>query len=61
MLTLLTAATRSPAEITGTASGSSTAKKRRTRPKPIAVAAWRTCSGTEPRPSATVRTSRATV
>ena len=32
MLTLLTAATRIPAEMTGTASGSSTRKNRATRP-----------------------------
>ncbi len=59
--TLLTAATRRPAAITGTASGSSTDQKRRTRPMPMAVAACTTSSGTEPSPSATVRTSRAIV
>ena len=39
MDTLLTAATRRPLAMTGTASGSSTVSSRRTRPMPMAVAA----------------------
>ncbi len=60
-LTFDTAATRSPAAITGTAIGRSTTKKRCTRWYPIAVAASATSSGTAARPSATTRTSSATV
>ena len=61
MLTLLTAATRSPAEITGTARGSSTVNSRRSGATPIAVAAAVTGAGTAARASATVRVSRARV
>ncbi len=61
MLTLLTAATRRPAAMTGIASGSSTVNSRRSAPKPIAVAEAVTESGTEPSASATVRVSRAIV
>src|SRR4051794_17288492 len=60
-LTLATVATRSPAAITGTASGSSTLRRRWNRVRPIAVAAAATSSGTAARPSATTRTSSATV
>ena len=48
-----TTATRRPAITMGTASGSSTWTRRRVVPKPIAVAACRTGSGTERRPSTT--------
>ena len=60
MLTLDTTATRRPAEMTGTAMGSSTLKNRPSGVKPRAVAAWRVSSGTDASPSATTRTSRAT-
>src|SRR5882757_8879759 len=59
-LTFDTVATRNPAAITGTAIGSSTLTSRRNEPKPIAVAACVTSSGTDPNPSATTRTSSAT-
>ena len=61
MLTLDTAATRSPAAITGTAIGNSTFSSRWNRRNPMAVAAWFTSAGTAASPSATTRTSRATV
>jgi hypothetical protein len=60
-LTFETVATRTPAVITGTAIGSSTLRNRPMPLKPIAVAAARTSSGTEFSPSATTRTSSATV
>ena len=56
-LMLDTTAMRSPAITTGMASGSSTRSRRRVGPKPIAVAAWRTGSGTERSPSTTLGTS----
>ena len=56
-LMLDTTATRSPAITMGTAIGSSTCTRRRSVPKPIAVAACRTGSGTERRPSTTFGTS----
>jgi hypothetical protein len=52
-----TTATRSPAMMTGTASGSSTRTSRRSWPKPMAVAACRTGGGTERSPSTTFGTS----
>ena len=54
---LETVATRSPAMMTGIATGSSTCASRRSGPKPMAVAAWRTGSGTERSPSTTLGTS----
>ena len=56
-----TAATRSPARITGTAIGSSTLMNRRRGVYPMAVAELTTAEGTAANPSATVRTSKATV
>ena len=56
-----TVATRSPAKITGMASGSSTRARRRNQPKPTAVADCLTLAGTDRRPSTTLRTSRAIV
>ena len=53
-LMLDTVATRRPAMMIGTASGSSTCTVRRSVPKPIAVAAWRTGCGTDRRPSTTL-------
>ena len=52
-LTLDTTPTRSPAMITGVASGSSTVIRRRSGPYPIAVAACLTGLGTPRRPSTT--------
>lgn len=52
-----TAATRVPAMTIGTAIGSSTRRRRRSGPKPIAVAACRTGSDTDARPSTTFGTS----
>ena len=60
-LMLLTDATRTPAASTGTDSGSSTAKKRRTGLYPTAVAAATTGAGTASRASSTGRTSSAVV
>ena len=54
-LMVLTAATRSPARITGPASGNSTAQNRRQLEKPTAVADWRIAGSTEARASATER------
>ena len=50
-------ATRSPAITIGTATGSSTWTRRRSVPNPMAVAAWRTGSGTDRMPSTTLGTS----
>ena len=46
-LTFATVATRSPAMITGTAMGRSTPPSLRSGPYPSAIAAIRTCSGTQ--------------
>ncbi|OLT28833.1 hypothetical protein BJF83_13610 [Nocardiopsis sp. CNR-923] len=54
MLMVATEATRSPAMITGTATGVSTNTRRRSGPNPIATAAWRTWSGTCRSPSTTL-------
>ena len=61
MLTLLTAATRSPAAMTGTASGSSTVKQALDAVVAHGRRGLVASSGTAPSPSATVRTSSATV
>src|SRR6266705_2632468 len=60
-LTFDTAATRSPAPITGTAMGSSTANSRCRLVYPIADAAESVVADTDASPSATTRTSKATV
>ena len=52
-----TAATRVPAMTIGTAIGSSTRRRRRSGPKPMAVAACRTGSDTDASPSTTFGTS----
>ena len=51
-LMVLTAVTRSPARITGPASGNSTVQNRRQLPNPTAVADWRIAGSTEVRASA---------
>src|SRR5579875_1021065 len=58
-LMLETVATRRPPMITGTAAGSSTVSNRRSGRYPMAAADVRTSSGTDPRPSMTLRTRMA--